>query len=265
MPVVVHLVDDDASSRTATEYLLKQEGYEVASYPSGRVFLDRLPNESVRGCIVLKVRMPGLSGPDFQERLSDRGSALPIIFFTRYPDRTIVRTIKAGALDFLLSPYHRTSFFKQSDVPWRIRCDVVTWRQFARASRIDAARAGGPRLVIRGQTNQHAADRWVHRTHDQGPSTAGDGKNASPFSDRTGDFGERAGILSATDIQPRLSLKSDYTGASSVPIRSAGGALSDRAERCRTCFRATRSDAPPPGSRLPVWVISAILTLCQPQ
>ena len=105
MSRVVHVVGGAASFQTATEYLLKQEGYAVASYPSGQYFLDHLPNESVMGCILLKVRMKGLSGPELQERLNERGSALPIIFFTRYPDiPTTVRTIKAGALDVLIRP-----------------------------------------------------------------------------------------------------------------------------------------------------------------
>jgi RNA polymerase sigma factor (sigma-70 family) len=105
MPRVVHVVGDDASSHTATECILRQAGYEVASYPSAQHFLDHLPNESVRGCILLKVRMPGLSGPELQERLSQLGSALPIVFFSRYLDiPTTVRTIKAGALDFLIKP-----------------------------------------------------------------------------------------------------------------------------------------------------------------
>ena len=72
MPGVVHVVDDDTSFQTATECLLKQAGYAVASYPSAEYFLDHLPNESVRGCILLKVRMPGLSGPELQERLNER-------------------------------------------------------------------------------------------------------------------------------------------------------------------------------------------------
>jgi FixJ family two-component response regulator len=105
MPRVVHVVGDDATFQTTTECVLKQAGYEVASYPSAQHILDHLPNESVRGCILLKVRMPGLSRPELQERLSELGSALPIIFFTRYLDiPTTVRTIEAGALDFLMKP-----------------------------------------------------------------------------------------------------------------------------------------------------------------
>ena len=64
-----------------------------------------LPSESVRSCILLDVRIPELSGPELQERLSELGSTLPIIFLTGYPDiPATVRTIKAGAEDFLTKP-----------------------------------------------------------------------------------------------------------------------------------------------------------------
>ncbi len=87
------------------ERRLKHAGYEVATYPSAQHLLDRLPSESVPGCILLDVRIPGLSGPELQERLNELGSTLPIIFLTGYPDfRTTVRTIKAGAEDFLIKP-----------------------------------------------------------------------------------------------------------------------------------------------------------------
>jgi FixJ family two-component response regulator len=64
-----------------------------------------LPNDSVFGCILLDVRMLAMSGPELQGRLSDLGSTLPIIFLSGYPDiPTTVRTIKAGAVDFLTKP-----------------------------------------------------------------------------------------------------------------------------------------------------------------
>ena len=62
----VHVVDDDVSFRTAIARRLKQAGYEVATYPSAQHLLDRLPNESEAGCILLDVRIPGLSGPELQ-------------------------------------------------------------------------------------------------------------------------------------------------------------------------------------------------------
>ena len=101
----VHIVDDDASFRTAMERRLKHAGYEVATYASGLHLLLNLPAESTPSCILLDVRIPGLSGPELQTRLSELGSTLPIIFLTGVPDiRTTVRTIKAGADDFLTKP-----------------------------------------------------------------------------------------------------------------------------------------------------------------
>lgn len=67
--------------------------------------MERLPDESEPGCILLDVRIPGLSGPDLQDRLSRLGSTLPIVFLSGYADvATTVRTIKAGAEDFLTKP-----------------------------------------------------------------------------------------------------------------------------------------------------------------
>ena len=84
---------------------MKHAGYEVATYASAEHLLDRLPSESMPGCILLDVRIPGLSGPELQERLTELGLTLPIIFLTGHPDiPTTVRTIKAGAEDFLTKP-----------------------------------------------------------------------------------------------------------------------------------------------------------------
>jgi FixJ family two-component response regulator len=159
MPGIVHIVDQDASFQTATGCLLNQAGYEVASYPSAEHLLDHLPNEDVRGCILLKVRMPGLSGPDLQERLSDLGWAVPIIFLTRYLDiPTTVRTIKAGALDFLIKPVSSDQLLQA--VGWAVAHHDAMRRLKVTRSRIATLT---PRerevfeLVIRGQTNEHAA------------------------------------------------------------------------------------------------------------
>jgi FixJ family two-component response regulator len=87
------------------ERRLKRAGYEVAIYPSALDLLDRLPSESEAGCILLDVRIPGLSGPELQDRLRKLGSTLPIVFLSGYADvQTTVRTIKAGAEDFLTKP-----------------------------------------------------------------------------------------------------------------------------------------------------------------
>jgi RNA polymerase sigma factor (sigma-70 family) len=101
----IHIVDDDASFRTALERRLKKAGYEVATYPCAQQLLDRLPDDGRRSCILLDVRIPGMSGPELQTRLAELGSTFPIIFLSGYADvRTTVKTIKAGAEDFLTKP-----------------------------------------------------------------------------------------------------------------------------------------------------------------
>jgi len=101
----VHVVDDDASFRTAVERSLKKAGYSVATYSTARQFLDHLPDEGEPGCLLLDVRIPDLNGPELQERLSKLGSTLPIVFLTGYADvQTAVQAIKAGAEDFLTKP-----------------------------------------------------------------------------------------------------------------------------------------------------------------
>lgn len=105
MSGTIHIVDDDASFRTALERRLKQAGYEVTTYPSAQQLLDCLPDENGPGCILLDVRIPGLTGPELQTRLAELGFTLPIIFLSGYSDvRTTVKTIKAGAQDFLTKP-----------------------------------------------------------------------------------------------------------------------------------------------------------------
>ena len=105
MPTLIHIVDDDASFRTATSRLLRACGYEVAMYKSAAQLLERLPNHVGPSCLLLDVKIPGLSGPELQDRLAELGSTLPIVFLTGYGDvPTTVRAIKAGAEDFLTKP-----------------------------------------------------------------------------------------------------------------------------------------------------------------
>jgi len=155
----VHVVDDDASFRTAMERRLTKAGYEVATYASAEHLLDRFPSDSVLGCILLDVRMPGLSGPGLQEGLSELGSTLPIIFLTGHHDiATIVRTLKAGAEDFLTKPV-------SSDELLRAIERVLAQHERTRSLNMVRGHIGKltPRerqvfeLVIRGQTNKQMA------------------------------------------------------------------------------------------------------------
>jgi FixJ family two-component response regulator len=101
----VHIVDDDASFLAAMARRLKVARYEVLTYPSALQLLNKLPDESGPGCILLDVKIPGVSGPDLQDRLGELGSTLPIVFLTGHADvPTTVRAIKAGADNFLMKP-----------------------------------------------------------------------------------------------------------------------------------------------------------------
>jgi len=112
LSTLVHVVDDDASFRAAVSRLLRSAGYEVASYNSAQQLLEHLPQDSRPGCILLDVQIPGLSGPELQDRLSVVGSTLPIVFLTGHGDIPMsVRAIKAGASDFLTKPISKEVLF----------------------------------------------------------------------------------------------------------------------------------------------------------
>ena len=105
MAVVVCVVDDDAAFRIAVSRLLRSSGYEVEAYESALDLLSALPTTPAVSCILLDIRMPGLSGPEVQDRLAKQGAAPPIVFLSAYGDiPTSVRAIKAGAEDFLTKP-----------------------------------------------------------------------------------------------------------------------------------------------------------------
>jgi FixJ family two-component response regulator len=100
----IHVVDDESAVRTAMARLLRTMGYEVSLYGSATEFLAR-PSNAERGCVLLDVQMPGPSGPELQEQLTETGCLLPIIFLSGHGDIPIsVRAIKAGAEDFLPKP-----------------------------------------------------------------------------------------------------------------------------------------------------------------
>ena len=159
----VHIVDDDASFQKALGRRLTQAGYEVESYASALHLLLNLPTESVPSCIILDVRIPELSGPELQKRLVDLGSTLPIIFLTGHADiPTTVRTLKAGAYDFLTKPV------VTSDLLSAIEKAFAHHRTFrAQQDKLDAINAQvatlTPRerevfqLVIRGHANKEVA------------------------------------------------------------------------------------------------------------
>jgi len=160
LPGLVHVVDDDTSFRTAIQRRLQLAGYDVVTYSSARDLLGRLPDEARPSCILLDVRIPNLSGPELQLRLGELGSKLPIVFLSAYADvQTTVKTIKAGAEDFLIKPVNSELLLKTIE-------DAIGRSEGLRKQRsaLDAQRAQlatlTPRerqvfeLVVRGKQNK---------------------------------------------------------------------------------------------------------------
>src|ERR1700730_8969083 len=103
---VVYVVDDDAATRNALSSLMRSVGLNVISCGSANDFLETdFPD--IPGCLVLDVRLPGLSGLDLQRRLTEIGVDIPIIFITGHGDIPLaVQAMKAGAMELLTKPFH---------------------------------------------------------------------------------------------------------------------------------------------------------------
>ena len=102
---IVFVVDDDPSVRSSLKFLLSTVGLQVESFDSADAFLHKKPSDAP-SCLVLDVRLPGLSGLDFQRELAARNTLIPIIFLTGHGDIPMsVRAMKAGAVEFLTKPF----------------------------------------------------------------------------------------------------------------------------------------------------------------
>jgi FixJ family two-component response regulator len=105
-PPVIHLVDDDASLRTALGRLLVLAGYEVRHYRSAGDYLLAEPDDAP-GCLLLDVRMPGMTGLELQALMAREGYQLPVIIITGHGDVAMaVKAMKSGAVDFIEKPFH---------------------------------------------------------------------------------------------------------------------------------------------------------------
>jgi len=102
---VIFVVDDDRSVRESLQRLLTSVGMRVEVFPTAQAFLGR-PRPDTPGCVVLDVRLPGLSGLDLQRELAGTDAPLPIVFITGHGDIPMsVRAMKAGAVEFLTKPF----------------------------------------------------------------------------------------------------------------------------------------------------------------
>ncbi|MGY4434849.1 FixJ family two-component response regulator [Bradyrhizobium sp. F1.13.1] len=163
MPGIVYVVDDDASLRTTIKQLLEAAGYRVIAYSSAQQLLDQRPDENSPGCILLDIRMSGLSGPELQSRLTEFGSTLPIVFLTGYMDITVtVKAIKAGADNFFIKPVRSDELLRaiekalaRHETALALKRELETLR--ARLSTLTPRQRQVFESIVRGKTNKHAA------------------------------------------------------------------------------------------------------------
>ena len=180
---VIHIVDDDESFRRSVARLLRVSGYQVALYDSANRLLQT-PSAMTPGCILLDVRMPGVSGPELQARLVAAGNPLPIVFLTGHGDiPTSVKAIKAGAEDFLSKPVSRKTLIAIQRAP--VRYARALWlAALERMAPADAADVmlrdlyihdlrrrlglGQPIEVVRAQTRERVRRLRARRKADAG-------------------------------------------------------------------------------------------------
>jgi two-component system response regulator FixJ len=158
MPTVF-IVDDDAPVRDGLKLLLRSVGHRVETYGSAQEFLDAYADDRP-GCLVLDVRMPGMSGLDLQERLNERRAILPIIFITGHGDVPMaVEALQAGALDFLQKPFRDQELLDRIasalDKDAANRRELLELKQVAaRFAELTPRERSVMNLVVQGKSNK---------------------------------------------------------------------------------------------------------------
>jgi len=162
VPAVVFIIDDDPSMRAALEDLVGSIGLQVRAFASPQEFLDS-KRPDAPGCLVLDVRLPGMSGLTFQKELARAGSDLPIIFITGHGDIPMsVRAMKAGAVEFLTKPFHHQELLDaihsaiERDTEIRRHAVVVTELRHRHATLTERERQI-MKLVVSGRANKQIA------------------------------------------------------------------------------------------------------------
>jgi RNA polymerase sigma factor (sigma-70 family) len=158
----VFIVDDDSSVRSGTARLVKSIGMRAETFSSAEEFLEYGPPETP-SCLVLDLRMPGLSGMDLQEELRRRDMHVPIIFISGYGDvPTSVQAMKSGAQDFLTKPFDEEELVSaiEQSINRDIERRAERTEQMSVQQRVDSLT---PRelqvlkLVVRGKLNKQIA------------------------------------------------------------------------------------------------------------
>jgi FixJ family two-component response regulator len=159
---IIFVIDDDFSMRRAIKRLVEAVGFRVETFGSGQEFFES-KRPDVPGCLVLDVRLPGLSGLDLQREMAERGIDIPIIFITGHGDIPMsVRAMKAGAVEFLTKPFRDQDLL--DTIGQAIALDRAARRQRAESAELRAHYDSlTPRerevmtLVVAGRLNKQIA------------------------------------------------------------------------------------------------------------
>jgi len=159
----IHVVDDDEAMRDSLVWLLDDDRYEVRTYASGEDFLEQF-SPSPPACVILDIRMPGISGVEVHERMARQGMVTPVVFVTGHGDVPMaVDAIKRGAFDFVEKPFNEAKL--TGIIERALDKDARHAGQTAAQSEIAARLAKlSPRerevldLVVAGKMNKTIAD-----------------------------------------------------------------------------------------------------------
>jgi FixJ family two-component response regulator len=174
----VFIIDDDRGMRQAIQDLVESVGLRAEAFTTGEEFLKK-PRTADPSCLVLDVRLPQMSGLDFQQELAELGACIPIIFITAHGDIPMsVRALKSGAVEFLTKPFRDQDLLDA--IQQALQRDRATREQFAvvndlreRYRALTAREREVMTLVISGMLNKHIAAKIgaseatvkIHRGH----------------------------------------------------------------------------------------------------
>ncbi len=162
---IVHVVDDDAAIRRFLHGLISTVDLEVETFSSAQSFLDGYV-DGTPGCVLLDIRMPGMSGLELREIMAARGISLPIIFLTGHGDVQIaVSAMKSGAFDFIEKPFRNDILLDvvQKAIKVGVDADILRAEKVAidnLISRLTARERQVMDMVVDGDTNKQIAHKF---------------------------------------------------------------------------------------------------------
>jgi FixJ family two-component response regulator len=160
----VFIVDDDAAICAGLCDLLESAGLKTGSYSSAEAFLESW-DPAMPGCLVLDVRLPGMSGMELHSKLAESGASIPVIIMTAHGDMPMVRkALKAGAVEFLIKPFQDEELLQAVEQAFaqdsaQRRADSLVSSIQARAETLTEREREVMQLVAAGMTNKEIAER----------------------------------------------------------------------------------------------------------